>query len=193
MKIGLFFGTFNPIHMGHLILANHIQQYSGLDQVWFVVTPRSPFKKNDTLADDNNRYYMVERAIENYPNLQASKIEFEMPQPNYTTHTLAVLREKYPKNEFCLIMGEDNLTNLHKWKNADFLVKNYDIFVYPRIHQDVATPQVPMDRISRIENAPVVEISATAIRKGIKEGKNVRCLLPPEVFEYIDGSSLYKS
>ena len=192
MRIGLFFGTFNPIHIGHLIIANHIQQFSNLDEVWFIVTPRSPFKKNDTLADDNNRYYMVERAIEEYPYLRASNIEFSMPQPNYTTHTLAQLREKHPNNEFCLIMGEDNLSSLHKWKNADFLVREYDIYVYPRIHADVKKPQISLNKIHKIENAPIIEISATFIREAIKEGKNIKPLLHPKVFDFIDGSALYK-
>lgn len=192
MRIGLFFGTFNPIHMGHLILANHIQQYSNLDQVWFVVTPRSPFKKKEKLTDDYTRLDMVMRAIDKYPNLLASSIEFGLEQPNYTTKTLAVLREKYPSYEFSLIMGEDNLGNLHKWVNSEFLVKEYDIFVYPRNHKDNRLPKVDMSRVHIVDNAPIVEISSTFIRKAIGEGKNVRPMLPPEVFNFIDGSNLYR-
>ena len=191
MKTGLFFGSFNPIHTGHLILANHIQQNTDLQQVWFVVTPRSPFKQNESLADDYQRLAMVEMAIEKYPNLRANNIEFSLPQPNYTVVTLAALREKFPAHTFSLIMGEDNLTGLHKWKNSDYLVSEYDIYVYPRLHKDVKKPKVPLDRIHRVE-APVIEISSTFIRNSLAEGKNVRPLLPPEVFEYIDGSSLYK-
>lgn len=178
--------------MGHLIIANHLQQFSDLDEVWFVVTPRSPFKKKDTLADDNNRLYMVERAIENYPYLRASNIEFGLPQPNYTSHTLVKLREKYPENEFCLIMGEDNLSYLHKWKNASFLIKEYDIYVYPRVHKAVKKPQIDLSQIHFVEKAPIIEISATFIREAIHQGKNVVPLLPPEVFHFIDGSHLYK-
>lgn len=192
MKIGLFFGTFNPIHQGHLILAHHIQQYSSLDQVWFVVTPRSPFKKNENLTDDYTRLNMVELAIENYPNLFSSTIEFRLQQPNYTVTTLAILREKYPHHEFSLIMGEDNLGGLHKWRNSEFLVSEYDIWVYPRLHPGSKTPQVDMQRIFRVENAPVIEISSTFIRQAIAEKKNVRPLLPPEVFQFIDGSNLYQ-
>lgn len=192
MKVGLFFGTFNPIHQGHLILANHIQQYSRLDQIWFVVTPRSPFKKKENITDDYTRLNMVELAIENYPNLLASNIEFGLDQPNYTVTTLAILREKYPHHEFSLIMGEDNLGSLHKWRNAEFLVKEYDIWVYPRLHPDSKKPQVNTQRIFKIENAPVVEISSTFIRKAIADKKNIRPLLPPEVFNFIDGSNLYK-
>lgn len=191
MKIGLFFGTFNPVHIGHLIIANHIEQYSDLQQIWFVLTPRSPFKKNESLADDYQRLNMLNLAIEDYPNLKTSAIELEMPQPNYTTHTLAKLRENHPTHDFTLIMGEDNLSYLHKWKNADFLVKTYDIIVYPRLHRDVKPPQVPMDRITKVES-PVIEISATFIRNSIAQNKNVKPLLPPDVFEYIDGSNLYK-
>ena len=191
VKIGLFFGSFNPIHIGHLILANHIQQYSDLKEVWFVVTPRSPFKQNETLADDFQRFHMVQLAIEDYPFLRASNIEFSLEQPNYTVVTLAHLRENFPEHDFSLIMGEDNLTNLHKWKNAAYLTSEYDIFIYPRLHKDVRKPKVDMNRVIKI-NAPVIEISSTFIRECIKTNKNVKPLLPPEVFDYIDGSNLYR-
>lgn len=191
MKIGLFFGSFNPIHIGHLILANHIQQFTDLQQVWFVVTPRSPFKVNETLANDYQRLEMVNLAIEQYPNLRSSNVEFDLPQPNYTIHTLAHLRERFPEHTFSLIMGEDNLTHLHKWKNADFMLREYDIFVYPRLHEDVKKPKVDMARITKVD-APVIEISSTQIRKQIAAGNRVRPLLPPEVFTYVDGSDLYK-
>lgn len=192
MKIGLYFGSFNPIHIGHLILANHIQQFTSLRQVWFVVTPRSPFKVNETLANDYQRLEMVNLAIENYPNLCSSNVEFDLPQPNYTIHTLAHLRERFPQHTFSIIMGEDNLTHLHKWKNADFMVKEYDIYVYPRKHKDVKKPQVDMHRIHHVD-APLIEISSTFIRKSIAQGKNMRPLLPTEVFQYMDGSNLYKT
>lgn len=191
MKIGLFFGTFNPMHIGHLIIANHVQQYSDLQEVWFVVTPLSPFKSKEGLANDNSRYYMVNKALEDYPNLKATNIEFNLPKPNYTTHTLAVLREKYPNYEFCLIMGEDNLSYLHKWKNSDFLTEEYKIYVYPRIHKDVKPPKVSMDNVYRVENAPIIEISATHIRNALKEKKNVRPLLPETIFNEIERSGLY--
>ena len=191
MKIGLFFGSFNPIHIGHLILANHIQQFTDLDEVWFVVTPRSPFKQNVTLAEDYERLNMVNLAIEDYPNLKSSNIEFNLPQPNYTVHTLAHLAEKFSKNHFSLIMGVDNLLGLHKWKNAEYLIKSYDIFVYPRISESKGIPKVKLDRISKIE-APIIEISSTFIRNSIKENKIYQPYLPHKVFEYIDGSNLYK-
>lgn len=191
MKIGLFFGTFNPIHMGHIILANHIQQFGAVDEVWFVVTPRSPFKQNVKLTDDYERLNMVNLALDHYPNLKSSHIEFHMPQPNYTVHTLAQLRENYPQHEFCLMMGEDNLSGLHKWKNAEFLVQSYDILVYPRIIKNPKTPKVDLSRIFRVD-APIIEISSTFIRQLIKDNKIYRPYLPPSVFDYIDGSSLYK-
>ena len=191
MKIGLFFGTFNPIHLGHIILANHIQQFGGVDQVWFVVTPRSPFKENVKLTDDYDRLNMVNLALEEYPELQSSQIEFHMPQPNYTIHTLAQLREKYPQHEFSLMMGEDNLAGLHKWKNSDYLVKSYDILVYPRLIKTNKKPKIDMSRVKQIE-APIIEISSTFIRNLIKENKIYRPYLPPRVFDYIDGSNLFK-
>lgn len=191
MKVGLFFGSFNPIHIGHLIIANHLQQNTDLDEVWFVVTPRSPFKKNVSIEEDYIRLEMVNLAIEDYPFLKASNIEFNMPQPNYTTHSLAKLREKHPTHEFCLIMGEDNLTGLHKWKNSEYLVDNYDIFVYPRLQKDKKEPKAKLHR-THIVNAPIIEISSTFIRDAIKNGKNIRPLLPYQVFMYIDGSNMYK-
>ena len=136
-KIGLFFGTFNPIHVGHLIIANHMAEFSELNEVWLVVTPHNPHKKKNTLLEDTHRLAMVRIATEAYPKLKASTIEFDLPQPNYTVNTLAVLEEKYPDKEFCLIMGEDNLKNLHKWKNYEVILVRYPIFIYPRISKNL--------------------------------------------------------
>ena len=133
MKIGLYFGTFNPIHIGHLIIANHIAEYSDVKQVWMVVTPHNPLKKKDTLLKDSIRLELVHLATEEYPKIKPSDIEFKLPQPNYTVNTLAYLQEKYPKNEFSLIMGEDNLKSFHKWKNHEVILQNHDIYVYPRL------------------------------------------------------------
>ena len=132
-KTGLFFGTFNPIHVGHLIIANHMAEHSDLEEVWLVVTPHNPHKKKASLLADHHRWQMVYRATENYPRLKPSNIEFSLPQPSYTVVTLAHLQEKYPGHEFALIMGEDNLKNLHKWKNYEVILKNHHIYVYPRI------------------------------------------------------------
>lgn len=191
-KIGLFFGTFNPIHVGHLIIANHMAEFSDLNEVWLVVTPHNPLKKKKSLLDNHHRYELVYRACENYPKLKPSKIEFNLPQPNYTIKTLTHLQEKYPDKQFCLIMGEDNLNSLHKWKNYAVILENHDVYVYPRIsseEMDVQFKDHP--KIHRVD-APIVEISATFIRKAIKKGKNIRPLLPEKVWEYIDLMNFYK-
>jgi len=192
MKIGLYFGTFNPIHTGHLIIANHMAEYSGLDQIWLVVTPHNPHKKKSTLLSDHHRLQMVHLAVEDYPKLKPSDIEFRLPQPNYTVNTLAYLQEKFPTHEFSLIMGEDNLNTLHKWKNYEVLLQNHNIYVYPRL--DNGTPDDAIARHPAIHRvgAPVIELSSTFIRQSIKDGKNVRPMLPAKVWEYIDHNLFYK-
>lgn len=192
MKIGLYFGTFNPIHIGHLAIANHMAEYSDLDKIWMVITPHNPFKKKSSLLDNNHRYQMVLEALETYDKIEPSNIEFNLPQPNYTVYTLAHLEEKYPQHEFCLIMGEDNLKSLHKWKNYEVILERHDIYVYPRISE--GTVETQFDNHSKIHkvDAPIMEISSTMIRKGIKDGKNTRPLLPPEVYTYIDQMNFYK-
>ena len=194
-KIGLFFGSFNPMHIGHLILANYILEKSDMDQVWFVVSPQNPFKEKKSLLKDYHRFDMVNLALKNYPKMRASNVEFSMPKPSYTTDTLAYLKEKYPGNSFALIMGEDNLKNLHKWKNAKNLIENNQIIVYPRkVETENSEEQNPYSNHKNIHliDAPIIELSATQIREMIKENKNVRPMLPPEVFEFLDGSNFYK-
>ena len=192
MKIGLYFGTFNPIHVGHLTIANHMAEYSDLDQVWFVVTPHNPFKKKSSLLDNNHRFQMVDRAVEDYPKLSVSDIEFKLPQPNYTINTLTHLEEKYPDYEFALIMGEDNLKSFHKWKNYELILERYHIYVYPRISDGIIETQ--FDNHSKIHkvDAPIMELSSTFIRKAIKEGKNIRPMLPEHVWSYLDEMNFYK-
>ncbi|WP_405203178.1 nicotinate (nicotinamide) nucleotide adenylyltransferase [Dokdonia sp. LLG6352-1] len=192
MKIGLYFGTFNPIHIGHLTIANHMAEYSDLDKIWMVITPHNPFKKKSSLLNNHHRYQMVMEAVEHYDKIEPSNIEFDLPQPNYTVYTLAHLEEKYPKHEFCLIMGEDNLKSLHKWKNYEVILERHDIYVYPRISE--GTVETQFDNHPKIHkvDAPIMEISSTMIRKGIKEGKNIRPLLPPEVYTFIDEMSFYR-
>lgn len=191
MKIGLYFGTFNPIHIGHLIIANHMAEYSNLDQVWLVVTPHNPFKKKKTLLDDYHRLHMVQLAIEECPKLRASDIEFKLEQPNYTVTTLAYLQEKHPGHEFSLIMGEDNLQSLHKWKNYEIILENHDIYVYPRISSSAEKPLVTSDRIHFVD-APIVEISSTFIREAIFSGHHVMPLLPYKVWQYLDSNIFYR-
>ncbi|GAB1345393.1 nicotinate (nicotinamide) nucleotide adenylyltransferase [Cloacibacterium sp. Arc13] len=192
-KIGLFFGSFNPIHIGHLILANYILENSDMDELWFVVSPQNPFKDKKSLLTDHNRLDMVQLAVKNYPKMRASNVEFSLPKPSYTIDTLTYLKEKYPNYSFALIMGEDNLDSLPKWKNAEKLMSDYQIIVYPRTFEGEKkdSEYLQHENISMV-NAPIIELSATEIRNMIKEGKNVRPMLPPEVFEYLDGSSFYK-
>ncbi len=193
-KVGLYFGSFNPIHIGHLILANYILEFSDLEELWFVVTPHSPFKEKKSLLEDNQRLDMVQQAIAPYPKMRASNAEFFLPKPSYTVDTLAYLNEKHPSYSFSLIMGEDNLKGLSKWKNSHYLIENYEILVYPRLSEDDKPTNYPDlgPNIHLIE-APIIEISSTEIRQMIKDGKNVRPMLPVEVYDYLEGSSFYKS
>ncbi len=191
-KIGLYFGTFNPIHIGHLTIANHMAEFSDLDEIWMVVTPHNPFKKKNSLLDDHHRYEMVYRATESYPKLKPSDVEFKLPQPNYTINTLAHLQELYPEYQFNLIMGEDNLKSFHKWKNYDVILENHAIYVYPRIAEGVVENQFKEHpKIHRVD-APIMEISSTFIRKSIAQEKNIQPLLPKEVWLYIDEMNFYK-
>ena len=192
MKIGLYFGTFNPIHIGHLIIANHMAEHADLDQVWMVVTPHNPLKKKATLLDDYHRLQMVYLATEDFPKIKPSDIEFKLSQPNYTVNTLAHLQEKYPDHEFSLIMGEDNLKSLHKWKNYEVILEHHDIYVYPRISSENENLELKNHPKIHLIDAPVVEISSTDIRHNIKKSKNVQPLLPHKVWDYIDHNNFYK-
>lgn len=192
-KIGLFFGSFNPVHIGHLILANYILENSDMDELWFVVSPQNPFKDKKSLLNDHNRLDMVQLAIKNYPNMRASNVEFSLQKPSYTIDTLTYLHEKYPDYSFSLIMGEDNLNSLPKWKNYEQLIKHHHIIVYPRVFkEEKKEPEYLQHENISLIKAPVIELSATEIRNMIRTGKNVRPMLPPEVFDYLDGSSFYK-
>lgn len=191
-KIGLFFGTFNPVHIGHLILANHLLQYSDMDEIWLVVTPHNPFKKKSSLLNNHHRYDMVWQLCEDFPGLRPSDIEFNLPQPNYTSTTLVHLEEKYPDYQFSLIMGEDNLKSFHKWKNHEVIIERHQLLVYPRYSEgEVEKLYAENPNVKRID-APRMEISSTFIRKAIKEGKDVRPLLPEKVWKYIDEMGFYR-
>ncbi|MES2573415.1 MAG: nicotinate (nicotinamide) nucleotide adenylyltransferase [Bacteroidota bacterium] len=192
MKIGLYFGTFNPIHMGHLIIANHFAEHTSLDQIWMVVTPHNPLKNKETLLDDYQRLQLVTLATEDYPKIKPSDIEFKLSQPNYTVNTLAHLQDKFPNHEFSLIMGEDNLKSLHKWKNYEVILQNHEVYVYPRISSGVENSIFKDNPKIHFIAAPIVEISSTFIRENIKKKKNVQPLLPSKVWEYIDHNNLYK-
>ncbi|MDO6676557.1 nicotinate (nicotinamide) nucleotide adenylyltransferase [Tenacibaculum sp. 1_MG-2023] len=191
-NIGLYFGTFNPIHIGHLIIANHLVENSDLDEIWMMVTPHNPFKKKSSLLDNHHRLEMVYLATEGYEKIQPSDIEFKLPQPNYTINTLAHISEKHPNYKFSLIMGEDNLKSLHKWKNYEFILEDYNIYVYPRISKGVVENQFKdHEKIHRVE-APIVQISSTMIRNAINEEKNCKPLLSDKVWKYIDEMNFYK-
>lgn len=192
MKIGLYFGTFNPIHVGHLIIANHMAEHSDLEQIWMVVTPHNPLKQKNTLLDDYQRLHLVRLATEDYPKIKPSDIEFKLPQPNYTVNTLAHLMEKYPQHEFSLIMGEDNLKSLHKWKNYEYILQHHDIYIYPRVSEEAENPTLKNHPRVNWVDAPIVEISSTFIRENIKNKKNIRPLLPHNVWEYVDHNNFYR-
>jgi len=196
-KIGLYFGSFNPVHIGHNAIAGYMTEYAGLDQVWFVVSPHNPLKKKETLLADHHRLYMAQLAIGDNDKLKASDIEFKLPVPSYTIDTLIYLKEKYQKNKFCLVMGEDNLFTLHKWKNAAELIKNYPIYVYPRPHS-VKPASVQLDEIMaeaeiHYVNAPLMDISGTFIREGIAKGKDLSYFLAPAVWKYIKEMHFYEN
>lgn len=192
MKVGLYFGTFNPIHVGHLIIANYLAENSDLDEVWMVVTPHNPLKKKSGLLEDYHRLHMIHLATERFDKIKPSDIEFKLPQPNYTINTLIHLTEKFPKYEFSLIMGEDNLKSLNKWKNYEQILEDYDIYVYPRISEsEVPDEFVNHPKIRKVE-APIIELSSTFIRNSVKEGKDIRPMLDDKVWEYIDHNLFYR-
>jgi len=196
IKIGLYFGSFNPIHIGHIAIAGYMTEFEGLDQVWFVISPQNPLKRKETLLDDYQRLYMVQLAIGDNGHLKASDIEFRLPQPSYTIDTLAYLEEKFPGYRFCLVMGEDNLYTLHKWKNGMDLIKKCPLYIYPR--PDTKRPASPLlDQILNAAEihqakAPLMEISGTFIRDGIKTGKDMSYYLPGKVWKYIKEMHFYE-
>ena len=189
MKIGLYFGSFNPIHHGHLIIAKHILEHTSLQQVWFVVSPQNPLKPSNGLLNEYHRLHLVNLAIEGEPDFKASDIEFRLPKPSYTIDTLTYLQEKYPSHEFTVLMGSDSFENLPKWKNHEQLLKNYNIVVYERPGHPV---QPPIPKQVMILKAPLLEISATHIRQSIKNNKSIRFLVPDSVKQEIERNGYYK-
>jgi nicotinate-nucleotide adenylyltransferase len=189
MKVGLFFGSFNPIHIGHLILANFMAENTDLDEVWLIVSPQNPFKKNKQLLHEFDRYEMVRLALDDNLKLKVSDVEFQLPRPSYTVDTLTFLAEKYPSHQFVLIIGEDNLPSFPKWKNYEKILEYFDLYVYPRQGTEKSTlAQHP--KITFVD-APLLDISATFIRKQVKEGKSLRYLLPEIVEQYIVRKEFY--
>jgi len=189
-KTGLYFGTFNPIHSGHLMIANYMTEFTDLKEVWFVVTPQNPLKEKSSLLKDNLRLYMVNLAIEDYNKFKACDIEFKLPKPSYTTNTLAYLKEKYPTKEFVLIMGSDNLETICSWKNYQNILDNYEIYAYPRPASNGGG--LKNNTNVKFVDAPLIEISSSFIRKSLKEKKDVRFYLTEKVYEHIKEMHFYE-
>lgn len=204
MKIGLYFGTFNPVHVGHLVIANYMAEHTDLDQVWLVVSPQNPLKNKASLLPDFHRLSLVKEAIDDNNKLKPCDIEFSLSKPSFTVTTLTYLMEKHPENEFSIIMGEDNLRSLHKWFNYDVILKNHNIYVYPRvltIQEEQELEKYKLQEQHKFHNhpkiifcheAPVMKVSASFIRKSIKDGKDVKYLLTEPVYKYIEEMHFYK-
>jgi len=190
MKIGLYFGSFNPIHIGHLAIANYMAEYSDLDQIWFVVSPQNPFKQKSSLLSDYHRLELVNRSIENYTKLKASNIEFGLPKPSYTIDTLTYLKEKFPANEFSLIVGSDNLKSFSKWKNYELILQSHDLYVYPR--PGFKDEEVQLEGNIYLINAPLMEISSSFIREAIKNKKEIPYFMPEAAYRYLKEMHFYK-
>lgn len=195
-NVGLFFGSFNPVHQGHLILANYLAEETNLEEVWFVITPQSPFKQNKRLLDNHHRLALVEEAIDSYPKLKVCTVEFHLPAPQYTAVTIAHLMERYSELSFSLLIGQDHLKSFHKWYNYESLIAAHQVLVYPRVPEKLtkkqAKPEVLQHPNLVLVNAPVVEISSSYIRKAHKAGKNIRPLLPEAVWKYLDEMNFYR-
>jgi len=189
-KTGLFFGSFNPIHNGHLMIASYMVEYTGLSQVWFVVSPHNPLKEKSSLLPDHHRLAMVNLAIEDDKRFKSSNIEFKLPRPSYTIDTLTYLSEKYPGKQFIPILGSDNLPTLHKWKNWETLLSQYIIYIYPRPE----TNPGPHDKHPSLKwvDAPLITVSSSFIRKGISEGRDMKYFLPEKVWKYITEMNFYR-
>jgi len=190
MKVGLYFGSFNPVHNGHLVIAGYMAEFTELDQVWLVVSPHNPLKNASTLLNDYQRVHLVELAIGDYRRLKVSKVEFGLPKPSYTVVTLAYLYDRHPEHEFSLIMGSDNLATLHKWKDYRLILDNHDIYVYPRPLSDGGEFR-KHPRVRWVE-APLIELSSTFIRHAIRDGRDVRFMMPESVAAYVDEMNFYR-
>lgn len=191
MKIGLFFGTFNPIHVGHMVIANYMVEFTDLEQVWMVVTPQNPFKQKQSMLKDYDRLHLVNLAIGEDSKIKSSNIEFDLPQPNYTVDTLTYLKEKHNEHEFALIMGADNLNSFKRWKNHENILENHELYVYPRVDSNDGGELKHHSKVNYVE-APIISISSSFIRKAIKAQKDVRHYMPNEVSNYVDEMNFYR-
>lgn len=190
MHIGLFFGSFNPVHVGHMVLANYMVEFTDIEKVWFVVSPHNPLKNKKSLLDQNQRLHMVNLAIGDSDLFKSNNIEFGLSQPSYTINTLAHLNEKYPQHTFSLIIGQDNLSSFHKWKNYEEIIKRFKLYVYPRPNAEPSDLDLHKNVI--MTDAPLIEISSTFIRNALLEKKNVSFFVPESVWNYIDEMSFYR-
>lgn len=190
MKIGTFAGSFNPIHVGHIILGNYIVEYTEIEQVWFMVTPHNPLKDEYSLLDEDERLKMVQLATEPYEKLIASDFEFTLPRPSFTVDTLSALKAKYPEHEFSLVIGGDNWDSITRWKDHEEIIQNHKILIYPRLDNRLIIPTRLRNTVEALDS-PIIDISSTFIREGIMDGKNMRPFLSPEVYDYIQRNKLY--
>ncbi len=190
MKIGIFGGSFNPIHTGHAIIASYIAQNSDLDAVWMMVSPLNPLKTENSGASDTDRLRMTEMVTRQLEKVTTSAFEFSMPKPSYTINTLRELSKRFPQSEFTLIIGADNWMNFKQWKDYEEIVTNYKILVYPRVGYDIEIPECYKSNVS-IVDAPIIELSSTNIRNGIKNQQNMSFYLPTQVYQYILENRLY--
>lgn len=190
MKVGLYFGSFNPVHIGHLIIANHAANETDLNQVWFVVSPQNPFKQSLSLLNEYHRLHLIKSAIDGENNLRASSVEFNLPKPSYTIDSLAYLKEKYPEHVFSILMGSDGFQNLNKWKNHEVIVANHQIYVYKRPGFEITETY---GASIQVLDAPLLEISSTHIRELVKNKKSIRFLVPDIVKEEIENGGYYRS
>jgi len=189
MNIGLYFGSFNPIHIGHLIIVNHVLNETSINKIWFIVSPQNPFKESKTLLNEFDRLHLVRLATQDDNRIKCSDIEFNLPKPSYTSNTLTFLAEKYPEHQFSLIMGSDSYQNLDKWKNYETIINNYPVYVYQREGHEI---KKTFDKEAVILNAPIIQISASQIREHIKSAKSIRYLVPEIVREEIESRKFYK-
>ncbi len=190
MKIGLFFGSFNPVHIGHLVIANYMAEFTALEQIWFVISPQNPLKKSSSLLEDHKRRTLLEIAIKDDDRFRVCDVEFKLPKPSYTIDTLAYLRELHPSHEFVLIMGSDGLTTFYKWKNHLLIEENYDRYIYPRPGFQLFLP-ISMRRVTLVD-APQMEISSTFIREALRKRHDIRHFLPHDVYTYISEMHFYE-
>lgn len=191
MNIGIFSGSFDPIHIGHIILANYIIEFTEIDKIWFLVSPQSPFKAEKELTNENLRFEMVQQALTDYEHFQASDIEFSLPKPSYTINTLEAVQEKYPEHQFTLIIGADNWASFEDWKNPERILDRFKLMVYPRLGSRITIPTKMRNKVEALES-PIIEISSTFIRESIAEGHNMKAFLPNSVYKIIKDKELYK-